>query len=308
MTMTKQDEGKIIEGKRKLINNFSLKDRFSYFKIKVNKEGSDYNSPDNPNCVSYNVIMSINGMESIAYGSSHTHDVWDEDLLTLTEEELINKISEWILESVDSLETTLSMYDTDNSLISKLNSKILDDVIYYIENSELLHSEIGSYESFIHKSRDFEETKLKFKYWIFKEEFFSNIRDLGNKDFEKFYFAPMKNGISKEELICETIPKLSELFGSSLIDFTLGHSINPDVDNSLINAHLILFAKIVNGEYILTEIEAKKIIDNWIEKQKYPDGDEFSFDQFSTDLEYETCFLGLKFFYEVVSKIIKPFN
>ena len=305
MTMKKQDEDKIIEGKRKLINNFSFKDRFSYFKIKVNKEGSDWNSPDNPNCVSYNVIMSIDGIESIAYGSSHTRDVWDGDLLTLTEEELINKISEWILESVDNLETTLSMYDSDNSLISKLNSKILDDVIYYIEHADLLHSEIGSYASFIHKTRDFEETKLKFKYWIFKEEFFSNICDLGNKDFEKFYFAPMKNGISKEELISETIPKLSEWFGSSLIDFTLGHSINPDVDNSLINAHLILFAKIVNGEYILTEIEAKKIIDTWIEKQN-TDSDYFG--QFSVDLEYETCFVGLKFFYEVVSKIIKPFN
>ena len=41
---------------------------------------------------------------------------------------------------------------------------------------------------------------------------------------------------------------------------------------------------------------------------KYPDGDEFSSDQFNNDLEYETCSVGLKFFYEVVSKIIKPFN
>ena len=97
MTMTKQDEDKIIEGKRKLINNFSLKDRFSYFKIKVNEEGSDYNPPDNPYCVSYNVIMSIDGIESIPYGLSHTRDISDEDLLTLTEEKLINKISEWIL-------------------------------------------------------------------------------------------------------------------------------------------------------------------------------------------------------------------
>ena len=93
---------------------------------------------------------------------------------------------------------------------------------------------------------------------------------------------------------------------SSLIDFTLGHSINPDVDNSLMNAHLILFAKIVNGKYIVKEIEAKKIIDGWIEKQIKTSDDFISFNDFTSDLEYNTCFVGLKFFYEVISKIIEP--
>ena len=103
-------------------------------------------------------------------------------------------------------------------------------------------------------------------------------------------FIPLPSDLSEDKLANVAIPDISKYIGTEYMAEHLGIAVR-EGNNGSINAHININAKMMGGQFLVNEEEARIIIENWIK--------DTDLNTFKNDKD-----LGMEFLTKVIAKIV----
>ena len=137
----------------------------------------------------------------------YEHNIWKEELLKLSDEEVVAKACKWIYDVADDLETNMSMYDG----LESAKASVVSSIVFYKDNESDLQNALGWSHFADYKTRDYLEFRRNASLHIIRNSSSIELTKLKKKSFAQI--KVLKNKISKcHEMLDSIKQELAPLY------------------------------------------------------------------------------------------------